>query len=466
MSRRAIIYTRVSSDTSGVGRSVSEQETECRALCEAEGWTVADVLTDNDVGASRYSRGERTAYARLEEVLQPGDVLVTWEASRTTRDLEAYVSLRNLCAERSVLWSYSGRTYDLNSGTDRFLTGLDALLSEQEAERTRERLMRSVRSRAAKGRPHSRPPFGYRRDTDPDTGRLLGWKIDPGPADTVREIFARFLAGHTIRSIYRDLAERDVYAGTYGGKPSKWSAKLIRQILRRESYAGLRILRGEIVGEGTWEPIVSQGDYFKAAALLDTPGRSLHQRSDPVHLLSGIAVCGICGNTLKAQNQRKGGTDGAYFCTGMHLRRVKRPVDELVTEVVLGALDDPGLRRRISEQQGVSQPVDKARDLRDRLAGFVDAAAEGRLSPASLARIEEQLLPQIAEVEKRATVAAPVLANVLTHGDLRERWEQIPLAAKREIIRSLVRPVILPVDPGKWRARFDPEKIRIEWRTD
>jgi DNA invertase Pin-like site-specific DNA recombinase len=37
---RAIIYTRVSKDPKQLGRSVGEQEAECRAIAEREGWHV------------------------------------------------------------------------------------------------------------------------------------------------------------------------------------------------------------------------------------------------------------------------------------------------------------------------------------------------------------------------------------------------------------------------------------------
>src|SRR5262245_18581041 len=59
---RALIYTRVSQDRKKRGRSVAEQEAECRAVCEAEGWHVLDVLTDNDRSASRYATRGRPAW--------------------------------------------------------------------------------------------------------------------------------------------------------------------------------------------------------------------------------------------------------------------------------------------------------------------------------------------------------------------------------------------------------------------
>ncbi|HNM94158.1 MAG TPA: recombinase family protein, partial [Mycobacterium sp.] len=96
---RAIIYTRVSHDRAG-GRSVAEQEAECRQECERRGWRGAEVLTDNDRSATRFATKDRPEYARLRTLLQPGDVLVVWEASRVGRSLDTYVDLRRLCIER------------------------------------------------------------------------------------------------------------------------------------------------------------------------------------------------------------------------------------------------------------------------------------------------------------------------------------------------------------------------------
>src|SRR5574340_1062730 len=72
---KAVIYARVSSDTSGRAKSVTEQEAECRAVCERNNWHVSEVLVDNDRGASRWSAKDRPEYRRLADVLEAGDVL-------------------------------------------------------------------------------------------------------------------------------------------------------------------------------------------------------------------------------------------------------------------------------------------------------------------------------------------------------------------------------------------------------
>ncbi len=69
---RVAIYTRVSQDSRGTARSVTEQEQECRAWADREGWAVDGVWRDNDVSASRYSRKARLGWKGLTGRLDRG----------------------------------------------------------------------------------------------------------------------------------------------------------------------------------------------------------------------------------------------------------------------------------------------------------------------------------------------------------------------------------------------------------
>jgi DNA invertase Pin-like site-specific DNA recombinase len=165
--RRALIYARVSKDRKQP-RSTAEQEAECRALCDREGWTVADVLTDNGVSASRYATKSRPAWEEVKRRLATNgiDVLVTWEASRGQRDLGEFADMRDIMRSNNVLLSYSGRTLDFNDTGDSLMASLDAVLGEHSSDETRDRIRRSVRANAQAGRPHGRILYGYRRVYD------------------------------------------------------------------------------------------------------------------------------------------------------------------------------------------------------------------------------------------------------------------------------------------------------------
>ncbi|MGB3708924.1 recombinase family protein [Gordonia sp. (in: high G+C Gram-positive bacteria)] len=470
---RAIIYCRVSSDPSQRGKSVSEQEKECREVAAREGWDVAEVLVDNDIGASRYSRGSRLAYAQLDKILRNGDVLITWEASRAQRDLAAYLELRELCAERGVRWCYSGRVHDLSRGDDRFTTGLDALLAEKEVEQTRDRVLRAVRARAAAGRPHGKPPYGYRIARDPETGQSVGRIPDPETAPRVAEIVRRVLSGDSMYSICQDFTAREIPRPRSGERTSSWNVTTVRRIAENPAYAGLRVHRGLVVGPGTWEPIVSVDDHDRAKAIIANPDRNTRPKTGdgPTWLLSGILTCAHCGSIctrtqtrgkpIYSCNGRRHQETGLRYCTG----RVIERVDPFVTEAIIRRLEGQDLVDDLFESDTEYRAAaDEAAALRRRLDGFTDAAAEGEVSPTALARIEAKLLPQIDAAEQRARLRLTPLVTVMRGADARERWDTLSIIDKRELIRALTASITL-AKVGRGRKTYaDGDGIAINWK--
>ena len=71
---RTAIYTRLSLDRSGRSENTQLQERECRAFVEDQGWPVVQVLTDNDVSVSRYSRKPRPGYEQLLQLIRAGEI--------------------------------------------------------------------------------------------------------------------------------------------------------------------------------------------------------------------------------------------------------------------------------------------------------------------------------------------------------------------------------------------------------
>lgn len=462
---RAIIYTRVSNDQSGRSTSTSDQERECRAICDQRGWSVAEVLCDSDIGASRWSAKDRPAYRRLAEVLQAGDVLVTWEASRAQRDLAAYVQLRDLCSERGVRWCYSGRLYDLADGDDRFGTGLDALLAEKEAEQIRTRVLRGKRAAAVAGKPAGRPPFGYRAQRDPDTGRTVTWVPHPEYAPLVLEAVDRVLAGESLWSISRDFTARGVPRPHRSGPPvpAPWVPQRMRVMLLSPSYAGKRQHQGKVVGDGNWEPLISMEDHRRLTTILTDPSRATSNDATARHLLTGIARCGVCGAGVRHFAPRSSPVP-RYLCEAKTcVSRRADWVDDLVVESLLDRMEGIDPTALVSSDPAAVEALTEARSLRERLDDFVDRAAAGELTAASLARVEARLLPQIAAAERRATSGArhPLIAAV-AGAEARETWAAMAVIDRRALVRAMLTVTIhptKPVGPGL----FNPDDVTLEW---
>lgn len=458
---RALIYTRVSHDQAG-GRSPAEQEAEARQVCAREGWDVAEVVTDS-VGASRHSKGTRTGWNKAKKMLaaKSVDVLVTWEASRAQRDLEAYTELRRLCSNSGVLWSYSGRTYDLNDADDRFTTGLDALLSEKDADVISARVQRAMRANAAKGSPHGRRLFGYQRVYDNATGALVGQEPHPDEAPVVERIFTEYLGGRGVRTIARGLNADGITTGT----GATWNDGQVRRVLVNPAYAGRRVHRGEVVGEATWPALVDAETFDRVQVRLVAQRTSQNRYTATPRLLTGVGRCGLCGGKVGVLHDRGGRK--VYTCRSkFEVSRDMVKLDAFVTAIVVERLTRPDVTDALGDV-AVDPAVEDARRQAEELTAKMDAAIEaftaGELTAATLSKVEQKLLPAIDEAERRARQAlVPLEVDVPADG-VAAWWDGLTDEVRREVVGTLLASVtILPTKRGS-RA-FDPDAVRIEWR--
>lgn len=468
---QALIYTRVSQDRAGLSRSVGEQETECRAECVRRGWVVANVVAENDRSASKYAKRARPEWAKVKNELSAGrvDVLVTWEASRSGRDLAEYVRLRDLCVSSRTLLSYSGRVLDLTTSTDAFLGGLDALLAERESGQSSERIRRSTRSAAAKGRPHGRRTYGYRRTYDETTGNMIGQVPDALEAPVVVEIVTRVANGDSTRGLAGELADRGLTTG--GG--FTWSASAVRRVARNLAYCAIRV-HGSDEHPAAWPPIVSEALLRSARARTDANALSQPMpKSTAVHLLSGIARCGRCGERLFRGHDRA--SVHVYACrnrswvdpeTGKrhglgHLTIRKEPVDIIVTAAVDAFLNRPDVASLIAAASVATDDpaTTTAAALLARLDEAVGEFTRGVLSAATLGRIEADLLPKIeaAEHAARRATFTPAVADAFGHN-----FGALPLKTRREIVAALCTVTIRPGGAGRV---FDPTRVQIAWKV-
>ncbi|MEO7261688.1 MAG: recombinase family protein [Jatrophihabitantaceae bacterium] len=462
--RKALIHTRVSQDRNGVGRSVREQEDECRKVCEREGWEVAAVFTENDVSASRYAGTPRPVFDAVREYIEKHDiyVLVTWEASRSTRDLATHVHLRDLCRKRGVRWCYSGRIFDLADDADQFSTGLDALLAEQESARTSKRVRRAARASAVAGRPHGRSTYGYQRVYDPATRHLLSVEIDESQAAVLREAARRILAGESLNRLVEDFTDRGI--PTSNGGP--WRPHAIKRYLTTPTYLGKRVYQGEVIGDAMWPAVLEESDWWRLQAILTDPARDRARDHHGLkYLVSGLATCGRpgCGAVMYIANNR-----GflSYACSANAcVTRKKEYVDDLVQDVLLTELAKPDRRAAFVEGDPpeAGSAWAEARAKQARLNAFYDSAARGELTPAALARIEQRLLGEIAGHEAEVRRASlPAALRDLGDIDIAAEWEALSIRTKRAIVRHYLTISILPASRGQ--RTFDPASVAIKWR--
>jgi site-specific DNA recombinase len=461
----ALIYARVSQDQRN-GRSVAEQEAECRAWAVREGWRVVEVVVDNDRSASQYARRKREGWERVKEAVSARevDVLVTWEASRAQRDMDAYVELRRLCATTGVRWAYSGTVYDMSNRSDRFRTGLDALVAEEEAAKTHERVVRAVRANAVAGRPHGKIGFGFRREYDPTTRELVGQFHDEVQAALIREAASRFLAGESMRTIAKDWRERGVAMHPAHNAKHGWRAESIQRIVTNPAMVGLRIYRRKVIGKGMWEPILDDDTYACVLARVNDPARKTRHERDTSRLLAGVGRCGVCDGPLihGIYGYKDRRTRRVYKCRySGHVARNAHNLEEYVQAKVLEWARSSSLD--LGEQPAdIAARSDRIKTLQSDIDEAISLYEAGGLSVSTLGRIEAKKLAEIGEVERSIRIInLPTSAVGLFESDQPDvYWSELTTEQRRDILHALVTVIVHPIK-ARGRRPFESETVDV-----
>ncbi|MPZ62419.1 MAG: hypothetical protein GEU93_14225 [Propionibacteriales bacterium] len=512
---RGVIYGRASRDPKGGGTSVSKQIERGRDFARRENVKVVVEIRDDNKSASRGSR-ERAGFTEACGLIDQGqaDLLILWEVSRSSRDLEEFMGLVNACADNGLEIAVSGTRYDPAKVDDWLPLVLQGVMAEAEARRIKKRNIDSVETNAKRGTPHGRIPYGFRRLYDPRTGVLIDQtpyiRIDaagkpvltsdgdliPVLADEKRKGLtpeAQVLAeaadalfnGATLRKICRDLNARGVptprkprkatLAENPAGVVKGWDPSTLRQLLMNPTIAGRRIHRGEDIGPGTWEPIIEYGTWLRLRGLLTDPSRltvANPRGPAPRHLLSGIARCDECGARMKAATNMSR-MARAYTCRTEGCMRVTATadrVDERVEGVLLALFARPDFvsavvaaQRRQEERRRTGPDVAAFIEEKERELEEVEALREDRtLTLRAYAAETKRIETAIEELRNRqtASVTSPALRRLLTAGTLQEGWRRADLMDRREVIRTVLD---VRIKRAQSRGRsFDPSRVDVQ----
>lgn len=458
MTLRAAIYARQSLDRTGEGMAVSRQLKECRDLAGRNEWRVVEEFVDNDVSAT--ARKARPEWTRLLRDLDAGkfDVLVCWHTDRLYRRLRDLVDLVEIAESRALrIASVRAADLDLSTPAGRMLAGMLGHAQRYEVEQKSARqVSANLQARKAGRMPWTRRPYGY----DLVEGKIT---VVPAEADELRAAAKLALDGASLASIARDLDGRGVTTSLGG----QWSVNALKRLLVNPRHAGLVTYRGDLTGEGAWEPIFDMATHEQLVATLTDPERRTATGTRVKHLLSGLVLCGRCGGPLFASPyQGKAERYLVYRCRTPHLTRRADYVDEVVTEVVLARLSRPDALGVLAPDVGgdASQLAEEFARVRTRLDGLGDLYAEGALTAAGLRDASAKLKARLTDLQQRLSSVGghEQVVALATSGDLRGRWAALPLRHKRSVIAALVVVTVLPVTRG---ARFAPEQVAIEWRA-
>jgi site-specific DNA recombinase len=466
--QRAGVYTRISQDRDGKSEAPTRQLDDCTRLCKDRGLAVVDVYSDRDTSA--YSGVARPEYKRMVADIQSGriDTIVCWKLDRIHRRFTAFGDLLSVLDKHGGgLISVSEPGLDLSSPMGKAMLGVLVAIAESESESTSLRVRRSIEASIARG------------DVPKGGSRCFGYtvegKIARSEANKVRWMADQYLSGVNFRQIAKALNLDDVPTV----KNNVWTSKTVGQLLRSPRIGGFRLAPDKkSLVRGQWTPILKEDlfrDLQKALAAAHQPAV---RSNEPSHLLTGLAVCGLCGCRLAVRTWKMPHANNRPFKRLACIKDVGRAncgkvsASEMrLDEIVKLECAEHVVALRHLDLVPASEIRKARRDLvKDRKslgeltkARFVDRRiGEADYEPA---RVALELAIEQKELVIGSSNQAICGLAAMSLGDIEKWWETEPISAQRALARSVIEKVVL--HPAKQRGGnvFDPSRIEIQWKA-
>jgi DNA invertase Pin-like site-specific DNA recombinase len=451
------VYVRISQDRNGDELGVDRQRQDCERLAKRRGWKIGEVFVDDD--RSAYSGKPRPGYDRLLDAVKDGTIgaVVAWHPDRlhrSPRDLEDFIDV--IEASGAAVATVQSGELDLSTASGRMVARVVGAMARHESEQKSERICRQREQMATQGRPHGgRRAFGYDKS---------GTTIIDAEAKLIREAVARVLAGESLRAIATDWNDRRIASSS--GR--EWTIVSLRSMLTGPRLAGLRVHRGEVVGNGSWQAIITRAEHDEIRALFGNP-RVRRVGRPATSLLGGILRC-ACGarmvHSIRSDGARRyvcqaqPGKDG---CGRVAIQAER--TEQTVTDDVLRHLDGPGLARMRATPKG--SPGREIPELEERLGDLAEMFGVGEITKAQFLRAKKPLDVRLARARNAldANASCAALAPFRDAKQLRDEWEGLGTERQRNIIAAVVDYV--EITPATKGSVFDADRIvipSVAWR--
>jgi DNA invertase Pin-like site-specific DNA recombinase len=444
----AAVYLRQSVDRYGDELAISRQREDCLKLCGARGWTPREYV-DNDTSATK---GRRPAYEKMLDDIRAGLVgaVVVWDLDRLHRrpmELEHFIDLAD---DKHLALASVGGDADLSTDNGRLFARIKGAVARAEIERKSARQKRAARQRAEAGIWCGGPrPFGYT-----EAGALVQTE-----AAAVRQAYSAILANASLYSI----AAHWNSAGIKTARGNTWTGRSVKQMMTRPRYAGFRFYRDEILGKAEWPAIVPEEVWRAVHDILTDPSRRIRWVGRK-HLLTGIARCGKCGETVGTGAKSRAGRV-VYACKHCHgVSRSQAEVDNWVIWRVANALAQPDawLALMSTNSEDAAELREQEAALRSRLDVLAADFADGVLTSSQLRTATQRIKRHLAKIEAQlyGPDAQRYFGDVIDAEDPRAAFNELPMDRQRALIEAMVTVTIMPIGHGGSKV-FDPLMVEI-----
>ena len=471
LSKRVFIYVRVSTNRQAEeGYSIPQQIERLRKYCDAMGWTLVKIYTDDG-----YSGGsmDRPALDQMIKDLKTGmaDVVLVDKLDRLSRSqFDTLFLIQKVFDANNAAFVSRAEAFDTSSAFGKAMVGILAVFAELERSKIKERMQDGLEGRAKEGkfRGGGYVPIGY--DYNKETGIL---DINEYEAEQVREAFQMFIDRVPISRI-----ETIMNAAGYRTKYGEWKEVTIRGMMSRKVYIGQIVHKGAVY-DGQHEAIIDMDTWEKAQKMIEERDK-LHQnrKINVIYKspLGGMIYCGQCGARYHFRSGKGGDGRNYYTCysrSKTNKNYIKDPncknrnyrdieLDAIVFDEIRRLKTDPtylpAIRESVDNSHKIGMIESRIKQIEGQVSKLMDLYSVGGMDLSAVTDkikpLNEEKKQLQAELESLEILEEQISTEeIMSMVDLMEELLQEGDSHKvHSVVSSIIEKVVI-----------DGEDIRIHW---
>lgn len=466
---RVVLYARVSTEEQAGEEhfSIDAQFAEMRETVLKKGWEVVGEFVDEGISGTKRNRPQLEAALTLARS-RSFDILMVHELSRLSRSVYHTLDIFDSLGKMGIGFaSVRDPDFDFADPSKRLFLTILAAINEYYITALSQHTKKAKRERTRQGLYNaSSMPYGYAHSGDTRTPAV----INPDEAAVVQFAFENYSTG---RFSDQEIAELLNTQGHRTRAGRRFSKDTISGILAHPFYMGKAPYRDASTGiteiyDGLHAPIIS-AEIWEKVQDVRTSRRTLSravQKNFRVYLLSNLAVCDVCGRTLRAQgaesgpyyremSYQRGYIDCPHQNIGIRAEILDSQINTLIksiqlpndwlTEVTNQVKDDEQLIELRRQRDRLEAERHRLRQMR--MEGDFDDNLDDYRAEMDRIRREIDNLPTYDQIET-IRITGQAVAN------LYQVWETANKEDQRDLLRLILREVRVDVPSGRITSIF------------
>jgi DNA invertase Pin-like site-specific DNA recombinase len=253
--RQCAVYARYSSEKQN-SLTIEQQVRKCREYAERHGFTVLDahIYTDEAIsGATDNRAGLQRLLAAATQKPRAFDVILVDDTSRLSRNMIDSLKIFEQLRFVNVRTIFVAQGIDTESEQAELLVTTHGIVDSLYLKDLKARTFRGVEQRAIEGLHTGGRVFGYRHVPIENSNKRdahgrpaiegVRLEVEPAQAATIKRIFERYAAGHSMKRIAIDMNNEGILSPQpqKGRVSQSWCQSSIHHILHNERYRGVVI---------------------------------------------------------------------------------------------------------------------------------------------------------------------------------------------------------------------------------